>query len=209
MDQENNTDLEIRKNTYKSYLGRNKVDRPRIQNPQTSQNIVNQTDRVGISRPIPRQLPPKNDQNTADDYQTMQSEGQIYQNQNQKTQPATTSAPKQRIDWITAILMIWLALFYDGIQFLLNFIPIIGNILSSLLIGLWAWLSFYIWFKIKGVSFSKPSRSITLFGAGITEMVPLLNALPAWTLAVLILIATTKAEDALGVKIPTKKIPGK
>lgn len=209
MDQENNTDLEIRKNTYKSYLGRNKVDRPRIQNPQTSQNIVNQTDKVGISRPIPRQLQSENTQSDEGDYQIQESEGQIYQNQNQKTQSTVNGAPKQRVDWITAILMIWLALFYDGTQFLLNFIPVIGNMLSSLLIGLWAWLSFYIWFKIKGVSFSKPTRSITLFGAGITEMVPILNALPAWTLAVLILIATTKAEDSIGIKIPTKKIPRK
>lgn len=206
MDQENNTDFEIRKNTYKSYLDRNKTDSTRIQNTQTTGNLDDQQEKQDVPRPVQKQLPTENTQNNPDDGQNPESRIQSRQSQNQQISNSTTNIPKQRIDWIAAILMIWLALFYDGIQFLLNFIPVVGNLLSAILIGLWAWLSFYIWFKIKGVNFSKPTRSITLFGAGITEMVPLLNVLPAWTLAVLILIATTKAEDTIGLKIPTKKI---
>ncbi len=122
-----------------------------------------------------------------------------------RTQTTYTSTPQktQRISAITATLLVWLALFFDGSQFLLNLVPILGNFLS-MVFGFFAWLSFYVWLKTKGVQFSGIKKGGTLIGAAIIELVPVVNAIPAWTFAILILIAVTKAEDATGAKIPRK-----
>lgn len=107
--------------------------------------------------------------------------------------------PKQKIPSSTAILMIGLALFFDGLQFFLNLIPFVGNALSSIFVVPFAWLSFYVWFKIRGVDFVSPKRSLTLFGAGFLELIPILNVLPAWTLAVVALIITTRIKKGLKI----------
>ncbi|HBV01338.1 MAG TPA: hypothetical protein DEF00_03025 [Candidatus Taylorbacteria bacterium] len=104
--------------------------------------------------------------------------------------------------------MLATALLFDSLQFgtdIMHVIPIIGTIAQSvadILISVWAWLTFYLWFKIHGVSFMQPKRFALLNGGALLEMIPIVNSLPAWTLAVLLLIATTRAEELI------KKIPG-
>lgn len=99
--------------------------------------------------------------------------------------------------------MIAVALFYDMAQAgldVLHLIPFIGNafaIMGTMIIDLWAFLTFYVWFKIHGVSFASPKRGLTMAGAVIIELIPVVNALPAWTAAVVILFLTTRGEEAL------------
>jgi len=104
--------------------------------------------------------------------------------------------------------MLTVALLFDGLQFgtdLLHVLPIIGTVAQSvadILISVWAWLTFYVWFKIRGVSFINPKRFAVLNGGALLEMIPVINTLPAWTLAVFLLIGITRAEELLA------KIPG-
>ncbi|OHA88180.1 MAG: hypothetical protein A2741_01000 [Candidatus Zambryskibacteria bacterium RIFCSPHIGHO2_01_FULL_43_27] len=116
---------------------------------------------------------------------------------------------ESRISFGTSFLMVATALFFDSAQGVFNIIgliPVIGTVVGgtlSFMIGFFAWLTFYTWFKMHGISFMRPQRILALWGAGLIELVPYLNALPAWTFAVLFLIATTKIEDKTGIN-PTK-----
>jgi len=99
-------------------------------------------------------------------------------------------------------MMLAVALFYDMSQVGLNLIGTIPGgqaitFIGTVLIDVWAFLTFYIWFKLQGVSFVNPKRGITMGGAVLIEIIPILNALPAWTLAVVILFITTRGEEAL------------
>ena len=96
----------------------------------------------------------------------------------------------------TAALMISVALFFDTIQFLLEFIPILGQILSSL-IALVAFGTFYLWFKMHGLNFATPKRAGILGGGFIIELIPFLNALPTWTLAITLLAIDSKVKKAV------------
>lgn len=104
--------------------------------------------------------------------------------------------------------MLVTTLLFDGLQFgtdLFHALPLIGTVAQSvvdILISVWAWLTFYVWFKIRGVSFINPKRFAVLNGGALIEMIPIVNSLPAWTLAVFLLIGITRAEELLA------KIPG-
>lgn len=124
-----------------------------------------------------------------------------------KAAKALKADEESKISDGTAFLMVSLALFFDsgqGIANIIGLIPIVGNIFGSMLafiIGFFAWLSFYTWFKIHGVNFMSPKRLIAFLGAGITELIPYINILPAWTFAVLFIIATTRIEEKTGINI--------
>src|SRR3989338_9491758 len=80
----------------------------------------------------------------------------------------------------TVVLMIAVALFFDALQTLLTFI------FMGWLVGIFAGLTFYIWFKLRGMSFMKPKRFAAFGTSSIIEMFPFipLSALPALTVSV-------------------------
>lgn len=84
---------------------------------------------------------------------------------------------------ITIILMIIVALVFDGIQLLLQLIPILGQILAFL-ISVFAFLTFYLWFKLKGLHFSVTKRLVFFGGTAFEVALPILNAIPIWTASV-------------------------
>lgn len=90
-------------------------------------------------------------------------------------------------------LMIAVALLYDGIQALLQIIPLMGQILSTF-VGFFAFGTFYLWFKFKGFKFATVKRAGALGGGFILELIPFINALPIWTLSVLLIIMDIKAK---------------
>lgn len=94
---------------------------------------------------------------------------------------------------ITIAFMIAVALFYDAIQAFINLIPFLGQILSSL-IGLFAFLTFYLWFKLKGLNFATAKRAGYLGGGFMIELLPLVNMLPAWTLTITLLAMDSKTK---------------
>jgi len=103
---------------------------------------------------------------------------------------------KEKIDNITTTLMIGTAVLVDGTQFLLT-IVFIGPFVNWL-ISIFAWMTFFLWFIIKGVKFtSNPKRVFTFMGGSLIEVIPVIATLPAWTLTITITILTIKVEEKL------------
>lgn len=106
----------------------------------------------------------------------------------------------------TFILMVVVALFFDGLQWLLAFV------FMDWLAGFFAFLTFYIWFRLYGIKFSGIKRVATMGGALLIEVIPALAVLPAWTAAVVILVLDMRAKKlvtgdikgALGAKDETR-----
>ncbi|KND48335.1 MAG: hypothetical protein AB198_02480, partial [Parcubacteria bacterium C7867-003] len=94
----------------------------------------------------------------------------------------------------TAILMIGTALFFDLLQAVLGWIPVVGNILADAM-SMFIFLTFLLWFWMNGIKMITPKRLTSLMGGGVIEMIPYLNLLPAWTLVVVYLIGTTKIKE--------------
>jgi hypothetical protein len=105
----------------------------------------------------------------------------------------------------TAILMIGTAILLDCIQALTGLVPIIGQIIGWLVDAV-ALFGFWLWFKMHGISFSKKKRGLTLGIGALVELIPLINILPAWTLAVVRLVLTTKTKKL--TPLAKRSIPG-
>lgn len=90
---------------------------------------------------------------------------------------------------MTMGFMIAVAVFIDAIQAgvnLMDAIPFVGLILSSVVsdgISIFAFLTFFLWFHLAGLKFDSKIAASTV-GAFFIELIPVLNALPAWTLSV-------------------------
>ena len=93
--------------------------------------------------------------------------------------------------------MIGTALLFDVMQFIIELIPVVGQIISILITGI-AWATFLLWFKIKGVKFTK-ARKFAFAAGGILEFLPVGNMLPLWTVSVAITIGKKQLEKAAGV----------
>lgn len=114
---------------------------------------------------------------------------------------------KKELGNITAGAMIMVALFFDGIQFgadLMTFIPFVGFILAwvaSSGISLFAWLTFFLWLRLSGTKFDTKIVATTV-GAFFIELIPILNALPAWTLSIVLIILMQKSKKVLNKVAP-------
>ena len=85
--------------------------------------------------------------------------------------------------------MVSTAIFFDVLQIAFALIAM------DWVVGIFGFLTFFIWFKINGVSFLTPKRAITMSGSAIIETFPFLSSLPTWTLAVIIIAMDTKAKQ--------------
>ena len=101
------------------------------------------------------------------------------------------SNEKSKISNIEWGLMIGVALLFDGVQFFLD-VVLIGLIVNRL-ISIWAWLTFYLWLKIKGV---KNFRGWLAIG-GIAEIIPVIAALPFWTGMIIVIMIKNKTKEIL------------
>lgn len=103
----------------------------------------------------------------------------------------------QRIGNVTAGAIIATALVIDGIQFLLT-LTVVGSVIAAVMTFL-AGFGFWLWFSILGVKYlgkegnKKLLISLTAF---ITELIPIVDALPATTAGVILIIIQTRIEDA-------------
>lgn len=102
---------------------------------------------------------------------------------------------KREIKNHTIALMVSTALFFDGMQWLLAWI------FMDWLAGFFAFMTFFVWFKLYGMKFMTPKRLATMGGAFIIEIAPVLAMLPAWTGAVVILILDYKAKKLIKSKL--------
>lgn len=106
---------------------------------------------------------------------------------------------ERKISNTTFGLMIVVAVFVDLIQLLLNLIPVIGWIIIWG-VNILAWMTFYVWFKTKGVSLSKPTRILGFLGSFFIELIPIINVLPASTLMVVLTVSSSRAEELAAKK---------
>ena len=92
---------------------------------------------------------------------------------------------------ITGGCVIATALFIDGLQAFFTFI-LIGPFINWL-ISFFAYLTFWLWFTLNGVKFTKnPKNFFMLNGGALCEIIPILANLPAWTLTITTLVITNK-----------------
>lgn len=105
---------------------------------------------------------------------------------------------KERIKvWVAFALSI-LALCVDGAQALLTGIAI-GVVLSPI-ISVVSYFAFWVIFMILGVSLvQNPKKLAAMGGAGLAELIPLFNALPAFSAGIITVILLTMAEDKGGI----------
>lgn len=103
---------------------------------------------------------------------------------------------ESKISETTAFLMIFTALFFDAFQALIGWVPFVGNVMAGI-IGFFAFMTFWLWFHMKGIKMMTPKRFGSLGLGTIIEMIPFINILPAWTLVVVYLIGTTKVTEIL------------
>ena len=109
---------------------------------------------------------------------------------------------KKGLDNATIALMIGVALFFDALQWLL------GWIFMGWLASIFAGLTFYTWFKIRGMSFMKPKRLSVFGGSFIVELIPVVgDILPTWTAAITYLALDSKIKKVVG-KIPGGQMAG-
>lgn len=127
---------------------------------------------------------------------------------------------EQKIKPIEAGLMIGVALLYDGLSALFNLDPtIVIGWLANFFLNIWSFLTFWLWFKLHGISFVSAKKSGMIFAPFLIENIPWINALPSWTSAVVSLLANNFAEELLqkispatiqsiGKLLPNKKSGG-
>lgn len=103
---------------------------------------------------------------------------------------------KNKINNITGILMISVALGIDFIQAFFNFI-LIGPFINWM-VSLFAFLTFWFWFTLKGIKFVKNPKNIFVFGGGsIAEFIPFFDFLPIWTSTVTTLVVNNKIKTTI------------
>jgi len=103
---------------------------------------------------------------------------------------------KKKIDNIDATLMIGTALLIDGTQAFLTLI-LIGPFVNWL-ISIFAWMTFFLWFMLKGIKFTKnPKKIFTFMGGSLMEIIPIVASLPAWTATITTIIFMERAENKL------------
>jgi hypothetical protein len=101
-----------------------------------------------------------------------------------------------KIETHTAALMIGTAIFFDILQWGAAFI------FMDWLVSIFAYMTFGLWFLMKGIRILTPKRMSALGGSLLLEVFPFVAALPALTSAVTIVILDAKAKNL------AKSIPG-
>jgi hypothetical protein len=96
----------------------------------------------------------------------------------------------------TIAFMIGTALFFDFLQFLLDFI------LMGWLVSIFAGLTFWFWFRQHGIKFNKASRWGSFAFTYLVELIPVIGDLPAWTAEVAFIALSSKAKEVVEKKAP-------
>lgn len=124
--------------------------------------------------------------------------------------PSDAFERRNRVTDVTIILMLATAGFYDLLQFGLNFIPLLGNILAGL-VGVFSWLTFYVWGSIKGWGFTDTVKKIVVrVVLPFLGLIPVFNWGPEITIGVALTILIIKSDDFVynktKGKVDTEKI---
>lgn len=133
----------------------------------------------------------------------MENLDEIREKNRWKPQTDQQIGDKQSIPYSTAILMLCLAGLFDIMQAILSLFAV--GVVISPFISMFAGMSFWFWFSTYEISFIDTRRLIALFGGGITELIPVVNALPFWIGSVWYIIRTTKTKEIRSNILGNKK----
>ncbi|MEK9161064.1 MAG: hypothetical protein AAB440_03480 [Patescibacteria group bacterium] len=108
-----------------------------------------------------------------------------------------------------ALLMIMVAVGFDGIQFIATFfhvIPLLGTAAALVITwfaGFVAQVVFMLWFALLHVDGSSKAKAFAIrmlihMSTFVVELIPVINAIPAITLGVIAIIIVSRAQEALG-----------
>jgi len=122
-----------------------------------------------------------------------------YSNGTPRNRKVTAGKPDSKISYTAAFCLVGVAIIIDLMQFLIGIIPIVGQIIGVLITFI-ATFSFWLWFKLLGVSFDR-KQSLRFLGGSIIEFIPILGMLPAWTLVVILMLSKEKLGKNLPVSL--------
>lgn len=116
------------------------------------------------------------------------------------------TANNTRVNNFQLALMLVVAFLIDGIQIIMEWLVV--GLAFSWIPTILGTLIFFFWFTLNGISFVGPKKIFTFLGSFLIDIIPGSDALVVtsfnWVVAVLILVAISRAEDLTGVKIPLK-----
>ena len=91
----------------------------------------------------------------------------------------------------TIVFMVIVAIFFDMLQWLLAFV------FMDWLVSIFAYLTFFVWFRTYHISFMKPKRVAIAGISFLLEIIPFVAMLPALTGAVVMIALDTKVKKVL------------
>ncbi|MFH0804531.1 MAG: hypothetical protein V1896_02935 [Candidatus Zambryskibacteria bacterium] len=103
---------------------------------------------------------------------------------------------KERIKTWMAVCMIIVALCVDGAQALLT-VLVVGIVMGPIISAI-AYFTFWVWFMVLGVSFTKSPKKLGVMG-GSAVLEFLFSFLPGFTAGITAVVFMTKAEDKGGL----------
>lgn len=100
-----------------------------------------------------------------------------------------------QISYANIFGLVAVSIFFDVIELLFDLIPVLGWIIN-LLVDIFAGLTFYVWFKILGVSFFSTRKWLSFASGFILGAIPFTSWF-AWTLDVILVIVAIRGEEVL------------
>lgn len=91
----------------------------------------------------------------------------------------------KKINEVEGGLVVFIVFVAEILEFFLNFVPILGW-LANIFLNTFVWLGVQFWLRIKGI------KGTYYMASGLIDMIPIINALPTKTAA---LIATIKLHN--------------
>ncbi len=110
----------------------------------------------------------------------------------------------KRISKASAFLLIVVAVVFDLLELLVDWIPVVGQIISAFF-DVVATIIFAIWFMMLGVGLSNVKATTRFWVTNFIEWLPIpMLDFGILTLGIILMITNTWAEDTIGIGLPTK-----
>jgi hypothetical protein len=104
-----------------------------------------------------------------------------------------------RIGWGVSILLVVVAIIFD----VLSLIPLVGSIAGPLF---WVLAGVYFWYKGMGIVNGRKLAVSSI--SMVAEIIPAVQALPALTVGIIVMLTMMRVEDKTGISLKKPKIPG-
>ena len=90
----------------------------------------------------------------------------------------------------TVVFMIVVAIFFDALQIILDFL------LMGWIVTIFASMTFWLWFKLNGISFMRPKRLAGSLGVILIDIIPVLGWF-AWTVSISVFALGKKIQEVV------------